>query len=200
MTDLLIATGNKGKVREIGEMLADAPFEIKGLEDFKNIENVAETGNIFVENAILKARGYALQAGVMALADDSGLEVAALDNRPGVFSARYGGEQAGYEDKVELLLKEMAETGSDDRRARFVCSMVLAAADGNILLTSEGICEGRIAFEPQGNQGFGYDPVFIPDGYTNTFGELENAIKQQISHRARAIKGIIAFLLDFKGI
>lgn len=196
---LLVATGNKGKIKEIGALLKDAPYEVLGLSDFPGIVEVEETGNTFAENAILKARGYAGQTGCLTLADDSGLEVLALGGAPGVFSARYGGADTGYNEKIALLLDEIDKTGSKDRRARFACVMALASETGGIIHTSEGFCEGRIGFEPVGDNGFGYDPVFIPDGYGSTFGELADDIKQQISHRARAINGIIRFLAGFRG-
>lgn len=195
MKELLIATQNKGKIAEIGGFLREKPFFIKGLGDFAEIEDVAETGGTFTENAVLKARGYALQTGMFSLADDSGLEIEALGGAPGVFSARYGGENSGYEEKMRIVLAEMEQAA--DRRARFVCVMALADERGEILHTSEGICEGNIAFQPRGTGGFGYDPIFIPAGFSGTFGELDEAVKQQISHRKRAFDRIMPYLLDF---
>lgn len=200
MKELLIATGNKGKIAEIRQMLADEPFAIRSLSDFPEIAEIEETGNTFAENAILKVRGYAIQTGLLALADDSGLEIQALGGAPGVFSARYGGEGTGYGEKMRSVLEALEKTGDKERRARFVCVMALADKSGKIVGTSDGICDGRIAAQPRGSGGFGYDPIFVPDGFSGTFGELETGVKQQISHRKRAFIGIMPFLLDFRGV
>jgi XTP/dITP diphosphohydrolase len=200
MLELLIATGNKGKIAEIGQLLDGQAFVVKGLSDFPAIVEVEETGSTFAENAILKARGYGLQAGILSLADDSGLEIEALNNGPGIFSARYGGENTNYQEKIRLVLAELERTGDEKRRARFVCAMALAGPNGKIIHISEGACHGTIASQPRGTGGFGYDPVFVPDGFSGTFGELAEGVKQQISHRKRAIDGIMPFLLDFKGV
>ena len=197
---LLLATNNSGKVCELREMLGDLPFELVGLADFPAVIEVEETGLTFNENARLKASGYALQAGLIALADDSGLEVEALGNRPGVLSARYGGENSSFAEKMAKLLGELDKTGDEKRRARFVCSMAVADAAGNILYSSEGVCEGKIAANPRGTGGFGYDPLFVPDGFDETFGELSEGIKRQISHRARAFSEIIPFLRHLTAI
>ena len=194
---ILIATGNAGKVREFAELLKELPIEICGLKDFHNIEEVSETGASFEENAKLKAAGYALQTGLWTLADDSGLEVEALGNAPGVFSARYGGETASNAEKIEKLLAELKKTGDCERKARFVCAIALAAPDGEIICLEIGMCEGLISDKPQGNNGFGYDPIFVPENFRKTFGELPENIKQEISHRGRATRKIIRFLGDF---
>ena len=194
--ELLIATSNEGKVREIEEHFCGTAVRFRSLLDFSSVSEVPETGSTFEENAILKARGYALQTGILALADDSGLEIAALGNAPGVLSARYGGETS-FDQKMSMLLAEM-ELAEDGRRdARFVCSMALASSEGDILATAEGICEGKIADTPRGNHGFGYDPMFIPAGFEETFGELADNIKREISHRARASAKIMRYLLGF---
>lgn len=198
--DLIIATGNPGKIRELSQLLAGLPVTVRGLSDFENITEVEETGSTFSENAILKARGYALQTGAWTLADDSGLEVDALGKAPGVYSARFGGENSSFDAKMNEILAQLEQTGDNARRARFVCSMALANEIGEIMHVSEGKCEGRIGPEPRGSNGFGYDPIFIPDGFDGTFGELSDDIKQQISHRARAVSGIIRYLLDFKAV
>lgn len=194
---ILIASGNAGKVREFAELLKDLPIEICGLKDFHNIKEVAETGVSFEENAKLKAAGYALQTGLWTLADDSGLEVEALGNAPGVFSARYGGETASNAEKIEKLLAELEKTGDCERKARFVCAIALATPDGEIICLEIGMCEGLISDKPQGNKGFGYDPIFVPENFRKTFGELPENIKQEISHRGRATRKIIRFLGDF---
>ncbi len=197
---LLIATRNAGKVNELRDLLSGMPVELLNLNDVAPVPEVEETGATFEENAILKARGYALQTGTWALADDSGLEIEALDGAPGVLSARYGGSETGFAEKIQRLLSEIDETEDPERRARFVCSVALADAEGEVRFTAEGICAGTIAEEPRGTGGFGYDPIFIPDGFNSTFGELPVRIKQQISHRGRAIAKIMPFLRDFLDI
>jgi XTP/dITP diphosphohydrolase len=197
---LFIATNNPGKLAELKELLSGVPLELLSLADFTAVAKVEETGLTYDENARLKASGYALQSGLPAIADDSGLEVEALDNRPGVFSARYGGTETSFAKKMALLLAELDKTGDEERRARFVCSMAIADANGEIIFTSKGICDGQIASEPRGKGGFGYDPLFIPAGFDRTFGELPEAIKRKISHRACAFAQIIPFLRDFRVI
>ena len=197
---VLIATTNQGKLAELRGLLADMPIDMRGLADLSIYNDVEETGKSFRENAVLKASAYALQARLPTLADDSGLEVAALDNAPGVLSARYGGTDMSFELKIKRLLAELDWHGDPGRRARFVCSVALADSQGRIVHLAEGICNGLIAREPRGNHGFGYDPIFIPDGFDRTFGELSGDIKQKISHRARAFHQIIPFLRDFIAI
>ena len=194
---ILIATNNAGKIVELCSMIAKLPLEVCGLADFPTVKDVAETGSTFAENARLKAVGYALQTGQISLADDSGLEIDALDRRPGVLSARYGGEATSFEDKMKMLLDELKNANSTDRSARFACAIAISDRKGRILFESEGICRGHIALSPIGTGGFGYDPIFVPDGYEQTFGELSAAIKQNISHRARAFSEIIPFLGQF---
>ena len=197
---LLIATGNRGKVLEIRELLSAVPIAVKSLADFTDIVEVEETGSTFAENAALKAVGYAAQTGMLSLADDSGLEVAALGGRPGVLSARYGGEDLDFPSKMDRLLAEMDDSAIKTREARFVCSMVLADAKVKILAEADGECRGKIARKPRGNGGFGYDPIFIPNGHELTFGELSKTIKGKISHRSLAAEKIKRYLLDFTGI
>lgn len=170
------------------------------LADLPTIPDVDETGTTFLENAAKKAVEYAAAAGMYSLADDSGLEVSALGGRPGVLSARYAGESADYGIKIRTLLAELAEAGSSDRSARFVCSMAFADPAGEIIWTAEGICEGELAASPSGTNGFGYDPIFIPTGFVKTFGELDDAVKRSISHRARATDAFMRFFLDFIGV
>lgn len=197
---LLIATNNAGKVIELRVMIKDIPLEIVGLDSFADLVEVEETGDTFEENARLKAVGYAQQTGVTALADDSGLEVAALGGRPGVLSARYGGLDIPFTEKINLLLAELEQTGDKDRQARFVCSITIASPIGKILFSANGFCDGFIAKKPRGLKGFGYDPVFIPDGHEMTFGELVAHEKHKISHRGRAFLHIIPFLRHFSGV
>lgn len=194
---ILLATNNAGKVRELREMLTGSRIIVASLPDFPEIDEVEETAQTFAENARLKASGYARQARLASLADDSGLEVAALGGRPGVLSARYGGEGKTFDEKMQMLLGELALINGDGRRARFVSSIAISDAQGNILAESTGVCNGRIATGPRGVGGFGYDPLFIPDGYEKTFGELPPALKTKISHRARAFREIIPFLRDY---
>lgn len=191
MQSLLIATKNAGKIKELKELTANLPLRISDLSEFPNVVEPEETGATFIENASLKARYYAAQTGVAALADDSGLEVAALGGAPGIFSARYAGDAASDADRIEKLLEELKRTPEENRRARFVCAAAFAGETGEIKFTAEGVCDGKIIFEPRGENGFGYDPIFVPDGFVETFGELSDTVKRQISHRARAIIKII---------
>jgi XTP/dITP diphosphohydrolase len=194
---LVVATGNIGKIKELHELLIDLPVELYGLKDFENISDVEETGLTFAENAMLKAESYAVQTGFWTLSDDSGLEVEALGGAPGVFSARYAGETASDEDRIAKLLKELNRTNDEFRAARFICAMAIADEKGRKKFLAEGICEGKISLQPQGTNGFGYDPIFIPNGFEQTFGELSSTVKGKISHRARAIAKIIRFLHTF---
>ena len=191
---LLIATGNKGKLGELRELLGDIPFRLMDLGDFPSIHFVHETCETFVENASLKATGYARQAKLLTLADDSGLEVDALGGAPGVLSARYAGNGASDQKRTRKLLAELSNVPSEQRSARFVCSVAIADEEGALSHVSSGVCEGRIAFAPEGVAGFGYDPVFIPCGFDQTFAELQPEIKNKISHRARALSGAYEFL------
>ena len=192
MHSLLLGTRNPGKVKEIRSILKDSGWSVCSLPE--NVESPEEDGATYSENAIAKAQFYAAATGLWALADDSGLEVEALAGAPGVFSARYAGENASDADRRELLLSELAKTGEKERRACFVCVVAIAGADGVVHNVSEGICEGRITFAPCGDGGFGYDPLFIPDGYDQTFAELSEEVKNQISHRARALLKTKEFL------
>ena len=184
---LLLGTHNQGKVLEITSILADCGWLFASLKQFPNIEPAEEIGDTYCANAIAKARVYSSATGLVALADDSGLEVAALAGAPGVFSARYAGENASDADRRQLLLSELAKTGDKNRRARFVAAAAIADKDGYVLSVVEGICEGTITFDPRGSGGFGYDPLFVPDGYDQTFAELSEEIKNRISHRAKAL-------------
>jgi XTP/dITP diphosphohydrolase len=195
--ELVIATQNTGKIKELADLLADLPVYLRGLNDFAGIVEPEETGVDFAANAALKARGYALQTGLWTLADDSGLEVAALGNAPGVFSARYAGQNATDRERIDKLLTEMRAVNEENRTARFVCAMAVADHEGVIKYVTEGICHGRIIDSPRGANGFGYDPIFAPEGFAETFGELSGAVKREISHRARATNKIIAYLRDF---
>lgn len=190
--DLLVATGNAGKLKEICTKLHDLPLTLLSLPDFRGIEAVAETGATFGENAALKASGYAKQGGVLTLADDSGLAVDALEGAPGVHSARFLGEHSSYGERMNALLARLS--GADERSARFVCALAICSADGELRFTTHATCEGRISNEPRGLGGFGYDPIFIPEGFNQTFGELPADVKNEISHRGRALAAAREFL------
>jgi len=194
---LLVATKNNEKVAELKNLLSNFPVRLRSLREFVDAGDVKETGENFKENAALKAQGYALHTGLWSLADDSGLEVEALRGAPGIFSARYGGKSATDQVKIKKLLRELNKKQNDERFARFVCAMAISDEKGEIKFVAEGICNGRISLEPRGNNGFGYDPIFIPAGFNKTFGELSSEIKQQISHRAQASRKIIQYLRDF---
>jgi XTP/dITP diphosphohydrolase len=194
MRSLLLGTRNPGKVIEITSILADSGWSFSSLQEFPDVGEAEENFMTFAENAIAKAQFYAAATGLCALADDSGLEVEALGGAPGVFSARYAGAHASDADRRTLLLLELSKTGDTNRRARFVAVVAISTPEGEVLNLSQGICEGTITFAPRGTGGFGYDPLFIPDGYTQTFAELPDTIKNQISHRARALIGTREFL------
>jgi len=191
---LLVASRNLGKLEELRQLLSDLPLDLYGLECFPGVEGIPETGESFIENASLKAVGYATQTRFPALADDSGLEIDALGGGPGVFSARYAGEQASDAERTTKLLAELSSVASPKRSARFVSAVAIASSEGQILNVSVGTCDGHIGFAPRGSGGFGYDPIFIPIGYEQTFAELKPEIKNQISHRARALLGAREYL------
>ncbi len=197
MLEIVAATKNFGKVKELRGLLADLPLQLRSLNEFSNIVEAKETSASFAENAVIKAQSYAVQTGFWSLADDSGLEVEALGGAPGVFSSRYAGENVADREKIKKLLRELNETQDQRRLARFVCSMAISDEKGEIKFLTEGVCDGKIALSPSGTNGFGYDPIFVPDNFDRTFGELSGEIKQKISHRARAAKNIIAFLRGF---
>ena len=187
MLQILAATTNKHKIQEFQSML-DASSDsgrvcIISPDAIKGFPVIVEDGTSFEENARIKAGQAARYADMAAFADDSGLEVAALGGAPGIYSARYAGEDSTYAEKMAKLLEELK--GVEDRRARFVCVIALAYR-GDIVETFRGEVTGTIAFEPRGTEGFGYDPVFIPDGYDKTIGELGEEVKSKLSHRARA--------------
>jgi len=192
--ELLIATGNSGKVREFADMLGDRDVKLLGLKDVAPSPDIEETGRTFIENAILKAKGQALVHGLWTLADDSGLEVEGLGGRPGIMSARYGGEGLTDSERTEILLTETKNLPDWERGARFVCAIAVAAPNGDIVSVSEGECVGTIARSPLGMGGFGYDPIFIPDGLTKTFAQLDAAEKKRLSHRGRASREILSNL------
>ena len=193
-TDLLVATRNAGKVRELTEMLAGLPLPLRDLSEFPDAPEVEETGETFAENARLKAVAYGAHSRLLTLADDSGLEVAALGGAPGVLSARYAGDAATDAERTALLLRELSRADSHDSRARFVCAVAVHDPLTGLTEIFNADCPGRIAPAPRGANGFGYDPVFIPDGYDQTFAELPPAVKRRISHRALALRLALDFI------
>ena len=187
MVKAVIASKNRDKVAEIKEILAMPGLELVTFEEVGVWPEVEETGSSFCENAMIKAKELAGRLGIAALADDSGLEVDALGGAPGVRSARYAG--AGADDRAnnEKLLKEVAEIPGGKRTARFKCCAVYFNPRGRVL-SAEGTLEGEIGREPRGGHGFGYDPLFIPAGHSQTLAELGSEVKNEISHRAKAFR------------
>lgn len=181
---IVVATRNTGKIREFKRLLGDFPVEIKSVEDFGPLPPVVEDGETFEDNAVAKARHTARILGLPAIADDSGLEVAALGGAPGIRSARFAGDKAGDNEKNLKLLDALK--GVEDRTARFVCVLAIVVPRGPALLY-EGVCEGCIAEEMRGNNGFGYDPVFYYPPFGKTFAELSADEKNRVSHRGKAL-------------
>ncbi|CAG9619542.1 XTP/dITP diphosphatase [Sutcliffiella rhizosphaerae] len=187
MKEIIIATNNQGKVKDFQAILEPKGYIVKSLADFPNISEVDETGTTFEENALLKADALAKQLGKIVLADDSGLEVDALNGEPGVYSARYAGMEKNDTLNYEKVLQKLKDVSIEQRTARFVC--VLAVVDeGGDSFTVRGTCEGSIAFEPAGKNGFGYDPIFFVSDFQKTMAQLTKEEKNEISHRAKAIK------------
>lgn len=182
---LILATGNRHKLDEIRAILPTDGLTLDGLDTLPGMPAIIEDGDTFAANAVKKAVITAQYAGTWALADDSGIEVIALDGAPGLRSARYAGEPCDDRANNHKLLREL--DGNPDRRARFRCAIALAAPDGRAE-TVEGLCNGSVLTAARGTGGFGYDPLFLPDGYSVTFAELDPAVKNRISHRARALE------------
>lgn len=195
-TELLVATNNQGKVRELSQLLSDFPLRLRLLGEFPELAEAEETGATFAENATIKALHYSAYTRLLTLSDDSGLVVDALGGAPGVHSARYAGREATYAERMSKLLDELDATGDAERRARFICVIAVADPSTGMLHTFEGACEGRIARAPRGSGGFGYDPLFIPDAYDRTFGELNTEVKHSLSHRARALEQAVIYLRE----
>ena len=191
---LLLGTYNQGKATEISNVLRDLDINFFTLKAFPQAQPVKEAGATYEENAILKAQGYARQSGLWTLADDSGLEVDALDGAPGVLSARYAGAGASDRDRIDLLLEQLSACAPDKRAARFMSVVALADSNARVVKVEYGVCEGTIVEPPRGTNGFGYDPIFVPQGYTETFAELPSAIKDVISHRGKALQAMRGFL------
>jgi XTP/dITP diphosphohydrolase len=195
---MVVATHNQGKVREIADLLARLKLDWLSLDDVGIDSDVEETGESFEENASLKARHYARLSGMLTLADDSGLEVDALGGEPGVRTARFGGPGLSPRERYELLLRRLAAVPEPQRTARFRCAVALASPD-ELLGVATGVVEGSIATTPAGDGGFGYDPVFLLPDYCQTMAELPAAVKQELSHRARAIRAMTPLLRRLAG-
>ena len=188
---MVLASRNPGKIRELVRLLADAPVELRSLRDYPEMPDPEETGATFGDNAVIKAVAASLGTGEWALADDSGLEVDALDGGPGVRSARFPYEGVTDGERNRALLALMADVPDEQRTARFRC--VAALADGELVLgTWEGVCEGTILREPRGEEGFGFDPVFYVPEFDCAMAELPTEVKNEISHRAQALRAMAA--------
>lgn len=190
----VIASHNAGKIKEIGALLAPYSIAVKGAGEM-GLEEPEETEKTFSGNALLKARAAARASGAVALADDSGLEVSALGGDPGVYSARWAGPGKDFALAMQTVEQKLAETGSANRSARFVCVLALAHPDGAEMVF-EGEVKGELVWPPRGTSGFGYDPVFVPAGGSETFAEMDAAAKTAISHRADAFSKLIAAVLQ----
>lgn len=197
MQTVVLATSNKGKLAEFNELFKDFGLEIKGLDQFPEIGEIPEPGETFLENAIIKAQTVANLTGLVAVADDSGLEVDALGGAPGVYSARYSGEEATPAKNNDKLLKELDGVEEDKRTARFVCVMVAATPD-NIRIQSRGEWDGRIAFELSGAQGFGYDPLFFDPELDCVAAKMSRETKNARSHRGKALRALMEQWPDFQ--
>lgn len=189
--ELVIATRNRGKVSEIRHLLKPFKLKVLSLMDFKGIGHIRENGKTFKANAVKKASAIAQKLKVLVMADDSGLQVEALNGRPGIKSARFAGPNPTTEKLCAKLLKLMR--GKKNRKARFVCDIAIAMPGGKIKVV-EGACRGRIIDRMLGTSGFGYDPVFVPQGHSRTFAQLPLKHKNQISHRGKALKKAKAYL------
>ncbi|MGM0438126.1 MAG: XTP/dITP diphosphatase [Bacillota bacterium] len=188
MKKLLIASTNKGKIKEVRAQLKDFDFEIIGLDNYPELMNIEEDGDSFRENALKKARVSAKETNLLTLADDSGLEVDYLDGKPGIYSARFSGKNATDEENNKKLLEELEGVEKEKRTARFRCVMAIYDPANDYYKTADGSCEGRILKSPHGEHGFGYDPLFYVEDKGKTMAELAPEIKNKISHRANALE------------
>ena len=196
---ILIATMNRGKLREYERLLAEVPgLELETMAALPEPIEVVEDRDTFYGNARKKATEIATVAGMPCLADDSGLEVDALGGRPGVYSARYAGEGSTDSENNAKLLDALSGVADDERTARFQCAIVIIDQSGRELAIAEGACEGRIGSEPRGSHGFGYDPLFVPEGYAQTMAELGPETKNEISHRAKAAAKLVPILRELR--
>lgn len=190
MQEIIVATKNEGKIREMKAIFSEKGFQVKSLLDYPSIPDIEETGETFAENAKIKASEMATYFQKPVIADDSGLIVDALDGAPGVYSARFAGEEKNDEKNNEKLLRELENVEESKRTARFYCAICLAFPDGKSYIF-DGSCEGMIAKEPKGENGFGYDPLFYIPQLKKTMAQLSEAEKNQISHRAKAIEKLV---------
>lgn len=198
---LVLATRNPHKVTELGRILADAGLavELVGVDAFPDVPEVAETGLTFEENALLKAMAVAGSTGLPAVADDSGICVDALGGMPGVFSARWAGRHGDDRANLDLLLAQLADVPDDRRGAHFACAAALSVPGRGVSRVVEGRVSGTLARAPRGTGGFGYDPIFVPEGETRTMAELDPAEKDAISHRGRALRALVPSLRELVG-
>jgi len=194
MARVVLASSNTGKLREMSALLAPLGLELVNQKTL-GIESVEETGTTFIENALLKARHAARNAKLAAISDDSGIEVDALEGRPGVYSARFAGDNASDADNLRRLLTEMHDVPAEFRQARYHCVIVFVRdADDRDPVIAHGTWEGQIATEPRGSGGFGYDPIFIPAGLHSTAAQLTPEQKNEVSHRAQALRALVSDL------
>ena len=196
MTELVVATKNKGKLREIKELLKDLNLKITSLADYPDVPPIEEDGRSFRENALKKAVTVARHTGKLTLGEDSGIEVKALGNRPGIHSARFSGDNATDRKNNLKLLRSLKNVSSRKRTARYRCLAALAEGD-HVIGVVGGQCRGSITTRARGSNGFGYDPYFLIERYGQTFGELDPAVKAKISHRARALVKVKAILQEY---
>lgn len=199
MIELIVATKNKGKLREIKELLHDFPVEVTSLADYPNAPRIEEDGKTFAQNALKKAATVALYTGKLVLGEDSGIEVKALGNKPGIYSARFSGTNATDRKNNLKLLRSLRGISSTRRQARYRCAAALVDRRGIVDIV-EGSCGGVIAARPRGTNGFGYDPLFLVRRYAKTFGELDPDVKARISHRARALRKVKKVLKKYLGV
>lgn len=196
MLKVVLASRNQKKIVEVRRILAEvgSTIELLGLDDLDiDVEDVPETGATFMENALIKARSVVEQTGFAALADDSGLVVDALNGMPGVLSARWAGRHGDDDANLELVINQISDVPDERRGGGFVCAVALVQPDG-VVIESEGIVRGRLLRERAGESGFGYDPIFVPDGYTVTTAQMSAAEKDSLSHRGRALRALAAQL------
>lgn len=196
MDTIVLASRNEHKIEELIQTLEPLGIKLRSALDFPNLKEVEEDKLTLEGNALKKARYVYEETGLPALADDTGLEVDALDGRPGVFSARYAGEGSSYQNNVEKLLDELAGVAIKDRGAQFRTVVALVSDQGTH--SFEGICRGVILSKSRGDKGFGYDPVFQPEGYSETFAEMDVDFKNRISHRGRAIQKLLNWLMEHR--
>lgn len=194
--ELVVATKNKGKLREIKELLSGLGLQITSLSDYPEAPEIIESGKTFRANALIKARVIAQYTNKLTLGEDSGIEVRALGNRPGVYSARYSGNNADDRKNNQKLLRELKQVSDKDRQARYRCCAALVDGHGADVGVVDGRCHGFITRAAKGKNGFGYDPYFLIEKYQKTFGQLDPGIKAQISHRAKALKKIRQILIE----